>query len=372
MINEYRLHEKICGFVFTEFHDVVNEFNGYYRLNRQDKQWGYEDFCRGMSLRDLHSKTFAAIDAPPCQTVGFGQKVSVPVVISCFDGEQIGKQVTAECELWHEGLQGTVQDKRFTLRAAIDAYGTQPPMRLELAMPEENALSVLSLYLKLENGCVISRNFTTFDVRGDYGRDCLCIPVADGHGEGFKLTWTAMDKQKANYGGHGTVEFSVDVSRFAIPDIHGLQLIFEAGAKRVLPKDCRTGNDGAKSLDFFNGRHTDRGDFVNSYWMTDESQFPSTVDVLVDGEKIRTLYLQNDYADARGVLSWHAQSQPRRIDEAGSYGQAFRIEIPSRLIPPMLECGVCTLSFCVTGDGGLALYDRGSGRYPFGIVLKAW
>ena len=36
MLNEYRLHEKICGFVFTEFHDVVNEFNGYYRIDEYD------------------------------------------------------------------------------------------------------------------------------------------------------------------------------------------------------------------------------------------------------------------------------------------------------------------------------------------------
>ena len=43
MLNEYRLHEKLCGFVFTEFHDVVNEFNGYYRIDDTDKDFGYQD-----------------------------------------------------------------------------------------------------------------------------------------------------------------------------------------------------------------------------------------------------------------------------------------------------------------------------------------
>jgi len=372
MLNEFRLHEKICGFVFTEFHDVVNEFNGYYRLDRSDKRWGYENFCRGMSLRDLHGKTFAAIDAPPCQTVAFGETVSVPVVLSCFDGEHIGRRVTVECELWHEGLLGAAEDRRVTLNAAIDKFGTQAPMRLEVTMPAENALAVLSLYVKLEDGSVVSRNFTTFDVRGDFDQSCLCLPVAGGRREGFSPAWTAMDGQKSNFGGQGTVHFSADVSRFAFPGLNGLQLIFEAGAKRVLARDLRADGEKEKPLNFLNGRHADRGDFENSYFMTDESRFPSTVEVLIDGEPIHTLYLQNDYADARGVLSWHAQKHPRHIDEAGSYGQAFRIEIPSRLIPAILKRGLCTISFRVLGNGGLALYDRGSGRYPFGIVLRAW
>ena len=36
MMNEFRRHDKMCGFVFTEFRDVTNEFNGYYRLDGPD------------------------------------------------------------------------------------------------------------------------------------------------------------------------------------------------------------------------------------------------------------------------------------------------------------------------------------------------
>lgn len=53
MINEFRRHDKMCGFIFTEFHDVINEFNGYYRMDRQEMDFGYGSFVQGMSLRDV-------------------------------------------------------------------------------------------------------------------------------------------------------------------------------------------------------------------------------------------------------------------------------------------------------------------------------
>ncbi|MEG0271515.1 MAG: glycoside hydrolase family 2 TIM barrel-domain containing protein, partial [Clostridia bacterium] len=82
MLNEYRLHEKLCGFIFTEFHDVVNEFNGYYRIDNLDKDFGYEGFCRGMTLKDMHSADFLAVDCLPCQTLAGGTTVEIPLVLS--------------------------------------------------------------------------------------------------------------------------------------------------------------------------------------------------------------------------------------------------------------------------------------------------
>ena len=64
MLNEYRLHENICGFVFTEFHDVINEFNGYYRIDNQKKNFGYDALGMGMQLKELHAADFIAYDAP--------------------------------------------------------------------------------------------------------------------------------------------------------------------------------------------------------------------------------------------------------------------------------------------------------------------
>ena len=105
--------------------------------------------------------------------------------------------------------------------------------------------------------------------------------------------------------------------------------------------------------------------------MTDESRLPSTVDVLINGEAVQTLFLENDWADARGMLSWHRQPNPRKLDEAGSFGEQKRIAVPSRLLPGIQSAGKFTLTLRVRGEGGLALYGRNSGRYPHGLLVEA-
>jgi len=104
--------------------------------------------------------------------------------------------------------------------------------------------------------------------------------------------------------------------------------------------------------------------------MTDESRFPSEVEVLVNGEVIRTLHLENDWADVRGMLSWHRQPEERHLDEAGSFGEQQHVDIPSRLLPAIEKMGGFTLTFRVKGNGGLALYGRNCGRYPFGLMAE--
>ena len=118
------------------------------------------------------------------------------------------------------------------------------------------------------------------------------------------------------------------------------------------------------------GYRVDRGAFDNSYWMTDESRFPSEVGVIVNGQVIDTLYLKNDWADARGMLSWHAQPVDDLLDEAGSYGEQQRIELPVNLLPAIAQEGRLTVTFRVKGQGGLALYGRESGRYAHGLIIK--
>ncbi|GET30416.1 hypothetical protein [Prolixibacter sp. SD074] len=43
MMNEFRRRPKIAGFLFTEFHDVINEWNGYYRFDRSKKAFGLSE-----------------------------------------------------------------------------------------------------------------------------------------------------------------------------------------------------------------------------------------------------------------------------------------------------------------------------------------
>ncbi len=364
MLNEFRLHGNINGFIFTEFHDVVNEFNGYYRIDDRDKDFGYEAFCRGMRIADLHAQDFLALDCPPCRTVDAGAAVEVPCALSSFTRAYAERGLTVEWELWHDCLDGRVSDEKGAFAIAGYALGTNPLSPIALKMPAENAVAVLSVYLKSGDE-IVSRNFTTFDVRAALPADVIEIPVASGASEGFSPRWTAIQGEKLCLGGAGEVSYEIPI-RGEPGDI---ELFFEAGAKRVLTKDM--GGAPVKEeqdFGFMRGYLVDRGAFPNSYWMTDEDKPLSELTCLVDGVEVLKTLLTGDDADARGVLSWHYQPEIRKLDEAGSYGQLVRVRVPSRLITAIAAQGKLTLT--LKAMGGLALYGRNAGRYAVGVAVR--
>ena len=360
MLNEFRLMDKNNGFVFTELHDVINEFNGYYRIDDADKDFGYGDFCRGMTIRDLHAGEFIALDCPPCRTIEAGSRVSVPCALSHFARES--RKLTAEWELWHDTPYGRVcgMKGRFDVPAA-ERVGVNPLREIKLTMPDENALAVLSVYLK-DGKNVVSRNFTTFDVRAALPDNVTETSVTNDRCEGFDIRWTAINGDKLCLGGAGRVSYVLPVHG----DANDLTIAFEAGAKRVLSKD-RGAKDDNQELNFMRGYLVDRGAFPNSYWMTDEERPQSLLKIAVNGVEIAQRLLDGDRADARGVLSWHYQAEERRLDEAGSYGELVTVHVPSRLIPEIVKKGSLTLT--LSADNGLALYGRSAGRYALGLQL---
>lgn len=368
MLNEYRLHEKLCGFVFTEFHDVVNEFNGYYRIDDTDKDFGYQDLCRGMTLRDLHSADFLAIDCAPMRSAAPGERMSVPLVMSSFTDAHHGEQCSVEWELWHDGLHGRVSDAQGRLELPRFGWGATSVGEISVAMPAESAAAVLSIYLKAADGSVISRNFAAFDVQAALPANVIEVPVSAGKACGFKPVWTALNGDKLCLGGEGRISYSIELPK-RDGRLSDINIYLEAGSKRVLKKDLRDADAPQADLDFMRGYLVDRGAFDNSYWMSDESRLPSTVDVLIDGQLVDTLYLENDWADARGLLSWHNQRDDRHLDEAGSFGEHKRIAVPSRLIPAIERAGGFELTLSVRGNG-LALYGRNCGRYAHGLTIE--
>lgn len=366
MLNEFRLHDKLCGFVFTEYRDVVNEFNGYYRIDDVDKDFGYQDFCRGMTLRDLHTPDFLAVDCPPCATYGAGDQVEVPLTLSSFSEQHQRRGLRVKWELWHDSPWGRVVDGMGERDIPPFGYGTTVLQPLNLTLPAESAVEILSLYLLDQDGTVLSRNFTTFDVRATLWENAVEAVVSQGKVKGFGQVWTAHREEKLCLGGEGIVEYDFHLPQ--IGRIDRLTLHMELGSKRILKKDLQDSIAQERDLDFMRGYLVDRGAFRNSYWMTDESRLPTQVEVLIDGQSIADLTLHNDWADARGVLSWHYQSNPRLLDEAGSFGEAQAVEIPSRLLPMIQRKGGFVLALRVQGNG-LALYGRNSGRYPWGLLL---
>ena len=62
--------------------------------------------------------------------------------------------------------------------------------------------------------------------------------------------------------------------------------------------------------------------------MTDQLRWESWVTVSVNGQKAGSYWLEDDPADHRGILSWHAQPHDNYLREAGSYGYLIEATLP--------------------------------------------
>ena len=368
MLNEFHLHPKQNGFVFTEFRDVINEFNGYYRIDNSDKDWAYDAWCDGMTLRDLHTPLFAAIDAPPCQSVSGGSEVILPLFLANHIHE-----CHALCLRWvlyKDTIYGRSEVQRGEIIFDSDGSALQSIKDLHLNMPNDDTICCFCTALENEDGTIISRNFVNFDVHANLADNCVTLPLSSWKMDGA-LCWKAMNGEKCCASGHASLSYHVSPNILQTHDLHNCYLIFEASAKRVLEKDAeREKVEVINDLDFFNGYKANRGSFANSYYMTDNTRFPSVVRVWINGKPIDELNLPNDPADVHGILSWQAQGEGDHLDEAGSYGYLCRIVIPSAILfDAMNEGKGLSITLQASGEGGLALYGRGAGRYAMAPSL---
>src|SRR6266536_882918 len=78
-VNAFRRHPRIAGWLYTELHDVINEWNGYWRYDRSEKETGLGELVEGMSLLDLHSPLYVVVGDELSQSVATGAKVRVPL-----------------------------------------------------------------------------------------------------------------------------------------------------------------------------------------------------------------------------------------------------------------------------------------------------
>src|SRR5690606_10669317 len=85
-VNAFRRHPKIAGWLYTEHHDVINEWNGYWRYDRSNKVTGLDELVEGMSLADLHSPIYVVVGEELSQSVRPGQQVTVPLYASFLTG----------------------------------------------------------------------------------------------------------------------------------------------------------------------------------------------------------------------------------------------------------------------------------------------
>ena len=368
MMDAFRRHPGCAGWLYTEHHDVINEWNGYVQYDRTPKIDGLGDLVPGMTLVDFHSPYYIAPDRYLYSEVRGGEVVEIPYVASFMTDENPGS-LTLETELvgWNT-LGDFASFSTDSQPVAFEPYLNRRVGKVRVAIPEEKGLYLLRFILKKADGTVLHRNFTTFRVKlgtGPEGVRVVSFPVgsytaqewSNGHA-------SVMDGLKVNGFGNGYFEYKVKLPKdLDLDKVASAQLIFEASSRQIFGKDV-AGND--IQGDFMLGGGTfDHCKSPNSFAMTDEETWPSTVLVSIEGHNLEpATTLEDCPADHRGILSWGAQRNERKLHEAGTYGQLVKIDLPVEQAKGM-DLSTVTVRFSVpSGNGGLSLFGQDFGRYP--------
>jgi hypothetical protein len=372
------MHPKICGWLYTEHHDVINEWNGYYKFDRTQKHTGLEELVPGMTINDLHSDIYIATKGGICQEAKPGETVIVPLTASFMTDHDYGQNLILKAD-----LVGWNQLGRFEHYSSVDlSIDYQPWLFKEIAelpvkMPMNPGLALLRLTVEDAGGKILHHNFTCFFVENNSGSsqsiflnekkaDLVSFaPSSYTSEEWSQKQWNVLDGLKVNGAGYGYFEYEVPLpDNINLKDIEYASLVFEASAKQLFGKDKPQSNniDG----DYMRGKGTfDNSLNPNSYPMTDDYKFQSNVRILVNGHLVETYSLEDDPADHRGILSWYSQPKNNKLNEAGSYGYLINSSIPAELLRNAPGKTV-TIRFEVNSalPGGLAIYGERFGRYP--------
>ncbi|MCD4710205.1 MAG: glycoside hydrolase family 2, partial [Bacteroidales bacterium] len=380
MMNEFRKHPRVAGWLYTEHHDVINEWNGYYKYDRTEKFTGFNAFIADMELRHLHSDVYLSTGSELCRSVRPDGLVKVPLYLSVMTDQVPPDHYILDYELSgrdHHGKFRHILLKSEILESLPYFNGEVTP--LSVRMPETPGLYHLTLRLRDENAYIYHLNFTSFLVEEreqsvlDNSEETSAIPFApssftEAHWSDGQ--WNILDGLKVNGAGEGYFSYDVMVpGTMKLDEIKKVTLVCEASAKKLHGKDRQDKSD--LGGDYMRGRGTfDPSRNPNSYPMTDTYKYPTLVKVKVNGKVVDLFYLEDDPADHRGVLSWFSQLKDGKLREAGSYGYLLKSNIPLDLVRNSPD-GKLNIRFEVDEGmpGGLAIYGKLFGRYPLDPTL---
>jgi hypothetical protein len=378
MINEYRKRPRICGFLFTEFHDVINEWNGYYRFDRSLKVFGLDELCPGMTVRDFHSDLYVIPGDDFKKVVAPGKTFSVPITAS-FLSDTVPGELTVKTLLHGWNRYGDNREYvagSFTVQPRKYAVMKLPAVTVRA--PEEECLAVFCTFLVDAKGDTLHRNFTPVRIRkGDSpGQETVSGKaeiLRKAPAEFSKSEWSVKQKSvldglKVWGTGKGFFEYEFPWPGNLTPDrVKEVKFIAELGARQVQGKDMEE-KYVTQSISNITAPGIDPGHNPNSYPMTDDKKHPSKVEITLNGTGSLSIPLEDDPADHRGVLSWLSQKEDETLHEAGSYGYLVTVHFGEEAVKKAAQEGVARVKLMVSEysdtGGGLSVYGEKFGRYP--------
>ena len=369
MINAFRMYPKIGGWLYTEHHDVVNEWNGYWRFDRSEKHTGLGDIVPGMTLNDLHSDIYISTGQDIFFEGTAGSELEIPLYISAMTDRALSDQLTLTYDIdiidtYGRAYRSMIKD---SMQINYTPWIQSKLAPLQLNVPDINGLGKIKLILKSPSGEVLHRNFVHIMIKGSTAAataTAFSVAAKDYKSATWsKKTWNVMGGKKVNGAGRGHFEYEIVIPEGTdLSNAKAAYFIVEASAKELFVKDQE---EYQKDLDFMRGSLVAPSSNPNSYPMTDDTLFPTTLTVFINGKQVRQINLADDPADHRGVLSWHAQLKDRKLREAGSYGYPVNVLLNKESFIEIVDSGKMTVRLEVEGQGGLAIYGKDFGRYPF-------
>ena len=365
MINAFRRHMKCAGWLYTEHHDVINEWNGYVRFDRTEKEFGIEELFPGMTFRDFHADAYMPLDTELCREFKAGDVYVVPVEdISLTTDRYAGKKLSFRHSLRYIDGEGKIvqNDGAPTRRARYDepAEAWQEKgsiISFAAVLPDCDACGTVNVTLYADDE-PIARNFTCFITRKAEPKEVRPVKAEWSLGR-----WDVLGGKKDCGAGTGFFEYEFDAPKG--------ECVFraEVSSKRLNAKDFKKDVSSSSDLDYMLGGLADRSQNPNSYPQTTVAhKYPGSVKVYANGTLVATVDLPDDPADHRGILSWFSQERAKdgrnRLCEAGSYGYLVEAKIPAE-VAAASKGGKMTIRLAAEKTG-LAVYGPRFGRMPFG------
>jgi len=399
MVNEFRRRLKNNGFVFTQFHDVIDEWNGYYRYDRTIKEWGLDELCPGMTIRDFHSDMYLIPGEDFFKTVKPRTSMTIPITAS-FTTTTVPDKMAVQTVVHGWNRNGEYKEyfeSQFTFKPQPYTVIDLEPLTFQA--PEEECLAVLYTHLMDEQGKIRHRNFIPFrvivdDSKQENAPELLRYSIRLEPDEYSQSDWSVkqvsiLDGLKIWGTGTGYFEYEFKIpENIVLDEIQDIEFLAELSSRAVQGKYMREEDEliyRGKHYEEIGDKAFDSGYGFNTYPMTDDKKHTSTVYITLNGTDAKKVFLSDDPADHRGLLSWLNQIRPKslafkgyrardwKLEEAGSYGYRVSTQFNKEAVERALDEKTFRIRLSVHDasetSGGLAVYGERFGRYPLGPTL---
>jgi hypothetical protein len=388
MMNEFRKRPKIAGFLFTEFHDVINEWNGYYRFDRSRKMFGLDEILPGMTMNDFHSDLYVVAGDDFYQNYAGGTAIKIPVGISAVTSN-IPENLKLKYSVfgWDE-LGEKVENSSGEIQVLAEPFSFTQLTPVDIQIPNQNMVMFLSTTLEDASGKILHHNFVPFKVSGK--SDTKNIIITQSPSAFTAADWNVKHRAPQNglkvWGmGSGYFEYEFNLpDSLEANDIEKIEFRAELAARYPQEKYLEEGDAEGIGMTVVSEKGTIPGYGKNSYPQTDEKLHGSLVTITANNQKLDEIELSDDPADHQGILSWMNQvpgwewgskdrSKEWLLDEAGSYGYLVKVELDENSKKTALETGKVIIRLLVdestSNRGGLSVYGKDSGKYPMDLTI---